>query len=412
MRFLLSAVGSLGDVEPFVVLAAGLRRAGHDARVYANAAYAWRAEEDGVPFVATGSDARLRALREQAAAADPRRKLQVLAEAVMDSVPAAIAALRADVDPGRTVLVASSFSFATRLVAKADGVPLAVAHFAPAMLRSEFVAPRLTPLGHLASMPRFVKRAMWSVMDRRLLDPAFAVPLSRIAATLGLPPISNVFGPWMHEASLTLGLFPRWFAAPQPDWPAALQLTGFPFGSPAGGPLPPALQSFVAAGPAPVVVTAGTASAGASAFFSAAVDACGSLGRRAVLVGTDPSSIPAGLPDSVMHVEHVPFAALFAHAAAVVHHGGVGTMAEAMRAGVPQVIRPGGFDQWDNASRARSLGVAREWSARRPAAADLAHHLRALLDDAATRDACARLKSRLASEDGSGLAVAALERCR
>jgi UDP:flavonoid glycosyltransferase YjiC (YdhE family) len=89
--------------------------------------------------------------------------------------------------------------------------------------------------------------------------------------------------------------------------------------------------------------------------------------------------MPADLPDDVLALDYVPLAAVLPRAAAIVHQGGIGTCAEALRAGIPSLVIPFGFDQPDNAERLRGLGVARVLPRKRVSASALAAHLDALL---------------------------------
>jgi UDP:flavonoid glycosyltransferase YjiC (YdhE family) len=68
--------------------------------------------------------------------------------------------------------------------------------------------------------------------------------------------------------------------------------------------------------------------------------------------------LPDRLPETIHCVDYAPHATLFPRAEVVVHHGGIGTSAEALVAGVPMLVVPHGFDQPDNAARLRRLGVA------------------------------------------------------
>jgi rhamnosyltransferase subunit B len=137
-------------------------------------------------------------------------------------------AMAHDVLAGETLLVGSSLAFAPRLLAEAERLPFAAVHLAPSMFRSDHLAPRMSPLGHFEHWPRAIKHATWALMDRRLLDPAFGVPLNEVRAGLGLAPVRRVFHEWIHRATVTVGMFPEWLAPRQPDWPADLKLTGFP----------------------------------------------------------------------------------------------------------------------------------------------------------------------------------------
>jgi UDP:flavonoid glycosyltransferase YjiC (YdhE family) len=94
------------------------------------------------------------------------------------------------------------------------------------------------------------------------------------------------------------------------------------------------------------------------------------------------------LPPFVQHIVSIPFSRLFSRAAAVVHHGGIGTSSQAIRAAIPQVIMPMAFDQHDNADRLERLGVARSISPRRFRGSTLAEVLAGLLTSPSVAAAC------------------------
>jgi len=167
----------------------------------------------------------------------------------------------------------------------------------------------------------------------------------------------------------------------QPDWPSQTLVTGFPWYDQNGSAgLPPDLARFLDLGPPPIVFTLGTALAAApGSFYEHSAVAARSLGRRAVLIVEDSRHCPQSLPDGVVASGYAPFSELFPRAAAVVHHGGIGTTGLAMRSGCPMLVMPCAWDQADNAERAVRLGVARTIprhrynpSARRRRAASLA----------------------------------------
>jgi UDP:flavonoid glycosyltransferase YjiC (YdhE family) len=163
---------------------------------------------------------------------------------------------------------------------------------------------------------------------------------------------------WIHSPQCVIGLFPPWFSPPQPDWPPSVTLTSFPLFDEADlAELPADVERFLAEGEPPVVFTPGTAMKQGQAFFAAAIEACLKLGRRGLLLTRFPEQVPSPLPAGVRHFTYVPFSQVFPRAAAAVHHGGVGTTAQALAAGVPQLIMPLSHDQPDNAARVRRLGV-------------------------------------------------------
>jgi UDP:flavonoid glycosyltransferase YjiC (YdhE family) len=163
-----------------------------------------------------------------------------------------------------------------------------------------------------------------------------------------------------------------------------------------------ALERFLDAGSPPILFTPGSANQTAARFFRAAVDASLRLGRRALLLTRFPGHLPP-LPATVHHEPFVPLAQVLPRCAALVSHGGIGTLAQGLSAGVPQLTMPMGFDQPDNATRLNRLGVGR-WVV--PSAfqgARVASELAGLLDDPAVAERCGhwsrQLRSRNAIEE-------------
>jgi UDP:flavonoid glycosyltransferase YjiC (YdhE family) len=114
-------------------------------------------------------------------------------------------------------------------------------------------------------------------------------------------------------------------------------------------------------------------------FFRTSIEACRRINRRGVLLTRHAEQIPQNLPDGIIHVPYAPFSQLLPHVAALVHHGGIGTSAQAMRAGVRQLVTPMAHDQFDNAARLKRLGVARVLPYPRYTARRAARELRKLI---------------------------------
>jgi UDP:flavonoid glycosyltransferase YjiC (YdhE family) len=207
-----------------------------------------------------------------------------------------------------------------------------------------------------------------------------------------------MFSPFANQA-----WFSKVMADPQPDWPQNLEVLGFPAYDKLepGQGMSPQLASFLIAGPPPVVFTLGSSAVfDAGSFYVESLRAVEQLGIRAVLLtGLDPKNRPATLPSTVFAAEYAPFSELFSRASAVVHQGGSGTTAAALRAGVPAIFVPFSHDQPDNARRVKKLGCARIIPRHRYRAARVVKELGLLLEDAATREAAKRVAKVLASED-------------
>ncbi len=401
MRILIATVGSHGDILPFITLGKEFQRRGHDVRFYADKTFENLASKAALRFTPMASGDEYRDAMRNPDITDPIKGMRMVGEAVGEYAPMFYRAMSNDIDPGNTIMVGSTFAFAARLLREKHHVPTAIVQLSPSLFRSEYMAPRLSPLGHMQRVPRIVKRFMWSSMDRMFLDSIFAAPFNRVRHELGLPPIVRAMHDWVHQADLLIGLFPEWFAERQPDWPAELQLTGFPFETQDDtAPVSDELNDFLQAGDAPVGFTAGTANATSHRFFATSAEACRLSGRRGLLITQDAAQLPPSLPPGVLHVPFAPFRTLLPKLAAIVHHGGIGSTSEALRAGVPQLIRPMAFDQFDNASRAVRLGAAREILPRLYKPEAVTQALAELIDNASVRANCAKLARQLAAEDG------------
>jgi UDP:flavonoid glycosyltransferase YjiC (YdhE family) len=239
-------------------------------------------------------------------------------------------------------------------------VPFVTIHLQPAMFKSIERTATYAGGGVKPWWPGWLKRLAFWVGNRYLVDPIIAPYLNPFRAELGLPPARNIITDWINSPDVVIGLFPAWFAPPASDWPPNARLTGFPlYDRGEVDPLPGPVADFLDAGPPPVVVTFGSAMKFAGPYFAAAAEALARLGKRGMFLTPYPGQVPEKLPPGVVRFDYVPFGHVFRRAAAVVHHGGIGTTAQALAAGVPQLIVPFAHDQPDNAVRLRALGVGR-----------------------------------------------------
>jgi UDP:flavonoid glycosyltransferase YjiC (YdhE family) len=230
------------------------------------------------------------------------------------------------------------------------------------------------------SAPRWWKQFVYWAVDRVWVDRQLAPPVNQFRATLGLPPIGHVLGDWLHSPQLVLGFFPDWWAPIQPDWPPSLHLTGFVLHDAASHyDIPPEVDEFLAAGPPPTVFTPGSAGANLHSFFRESVETCRITGHRGMLVTSWTEQLPTNLPSNVRAFPYLPFSQILPRCAALVHPGGIGTIAQAIRAGTPQLVVPHGNDQPDNALRLERLHLGLSLYPERYKAPRVARALNALL---------------------------------
>lgn len=309
-------------------------------------------------------------------------------------------------------IVSHSLAFSARLVAEARGLPLVTVLLSPLMLYSAFDPPLGSkfPLRRAPAWPieiaynRFV---LWSISHAIAL---WAEPLRRLRRDLGLKPrygLDLLLGSKSSDA--IIGLFSPALAPAYKNYGSPTLIAGHTFHDRylGEGTLAAELDAFLSAGDPPIVFTLGSfVTRGRRDYYRDCVQVAARLGRRAVLLVNDEdvADIATGLPADAAVAAYAPHSRVFPRAAAIVHHGGIGTVGQALRAGRPQLVTPFLGDQFDNAERLLSLGVARVLDGK-TATRDSLYGELSRLDH--THSARARdVAERVAKEDGAASAAA------
>ena len=403
MRVVLTCWGSLGDFYPFLALAVQLKVMGHEPVLATCEFYRQRTQDAGVAFHAVRPDVDPTDSETIRRVMDPTHGTEViLRELLVPHVRSAFDDLSAAVRDA-DLLVSHPVTFAAPLVAGTRRLRWLSVALAPTSFFSLHDFPLLPPHPAVTRVVRLSSLSAWVFLRfaERLTSP-WTEPIRAFRAELGLPDRGDPLYAGQFSPFGTLALFSPAFGAPQPDWPPGAVATGFVFPV-EHAVLPEPVKAFLDAGEPPIVFTLGSSAVGAAgSFYEESARAAESVGRRAVLlIGSDPRNRPAStLPPTMLTVDYAPHAALFPRAAAVVHHGGIGTTAAVLRAGRPMLVVPHAHDQPDNAFRAERLGVARVLDARRYRADRVAAHLRALLTVDSYRDRARAVAERIADENG------------
>jgi rhamnosyltransferase subunit B len=363
-RVLISVFGSTGDVHPFLAVGRELVARGHEVACLANPYFERKVRGAGLEFVPLGTtEEYLGALADRRLMHRTRASRYLLGELVRRCVPEMVEFVRARHRPGETVVIASATAVGALLAGDLYRLPTAFVHLAPASMPSVRDPPTL----HL--LPRWLPRAIgplvWRVADH-LYDGWLAETVNQVRKEHGAPPVKRLLTRYFFRTpQVRVGLFPAWFAPSPGDWPDPTELLGFTFqDSDLGLPddedeaLEPRLEGFLEAGAreAPVAVSMGTANMHSGSVYQAVIEAGARLGKRVLVLTPFTGDLPDPLPDHVLHVPYAPFSRVLPRCAALVHHGGVGTTAQALRAGTRQLIVPRAYDQHDNAERVRRLG--------------------------------------------------------
>lgn len=399
MKLVVVTFGTEGDARPLAALGHALREAGHVVSLLGDAKTLGTARKLGVPATPLSGD--IRELFAEWACKGPRGTARALVQLTNTHTAAWMRETLAVAEGCDAIVTSGLASFIGLSVAERLKVPAIGAGMFPLTPSRDFPSPFLPP----ALVPAWLNRASLALTNK-LLWLSFKKALNQArAAVLGLPPWTALPAghPMLYGISPTL--------LPQPgDWPPSAVVCGQwlpPLDH--GYTPPPALAEFLAAGPAPVYVGFGSMTGiDMPAMLTAVLTALD--GRRAVFWPGWNGTGNARLPGNALLIDATPHDWLFPRMAAVIHHGGSGTVHSATRAGKPSIVMPFAGDQPFWADRLHRLGVAPPaLSTRHPDARAIA----AALDFVANEPVLARaaeLGYNMRREDGLGTAVKVITR--
>jgi rhamnosyltransferase subunit B len=397
LNVMLPTLGSSGDVHPFIALGRAMQQRGHRVTVLTNPLFQALIESQGLEFLALGKleDA-------QVAIGNPdvwhlRKGFAIIASVIVPAIAETYRYIEQRAD-SNTVVAFSTLAFGGRVAQEKLGVPSASVHLQPSIIRTYADQGMLGNIRLSAAHPRWMKQVLFSLVDALVLDRHLKQPLNRFRATLGLAPVARVMDRWMNSPQLVLAMFPQWFATPQPDWPANTHTVGFAqFDDDGASDSLHRAEEFLAAGAPPMIVTPGSAGSTMQRFFRESVDAAHRIGARAMLVTNFPEQVPRRLPSGIQVFGYLPFSRLLSRASLLVYHGGIGTLAQGIKAGVRHLVVPHGYDQFDSGWRIEQLGLGRCIPDSRYRAARVAPVMRQLLDDASLMQRCRQFSNRVDS---------------
>ena len=350
----------MGDIFPFLKLAVALIERGNCVTFLGSEPHADYVQKKGVTFHSIFSREEFEQITSDADLWHPQKGARIVFESILRRIHPIldfVAGLSAD---QALTLICHPLILPCADLVRADRAAVLIvgAYLAPSSLRSCCDPMTLGELRIPSWTPFFLRRWMWQLADRYYIDPFVVPALNKARKLKGLLPASHFFEHMQSIPDLSVTFFPGWFSETRSDWPQPMCRVNFPLYDP--NPVnnfSDELNLFLMAGDAPIIFTLGTGNRHATNYFKIALQASLQLGKRAIFLTKYPEQIPIDLPNTVLWQEYLPLHELLPKAAVLVHHGGIGTTAEALRAGVPQLIIPLAFDQFDNATCVERLGV-------------------------------------------------------
>ena len=370
MRITILTTGSRGDIQPFIALGRGLKQAGYHVKIATHDTFQGMAQQYGLEFAAIAGD--VQAMMASEAGQKMLKSnnsiylIQQYARMVQPLVVQGIADSWAACQHSDAIIFTATAVWGYD-IAEALGIPCFFASLMPQRSNPDFPYPSIPPSLHLGRMLNrlsypLLMEGFGLVFRQALNEFRRSRNVSLEESQLHLPPIP--FGAIYRRLDRlpTPALYGySSLVVPKPaNWSDRIQITGYWFLDQTTDWQPSqALLDFLAAGSPPVYVGFGSMSGTDAAQFTQIIlDALKQIGQRGILLTGWGGIAQTELPDDVFLLHSVPHDWLFPQMAAIVHHGGAGTTAAALRAGVPSVVVPFFGDQpfWGN--RVMKLGTS------------------------------------------------------
>lgn len=402
MRILLTSVGTRGDVQPILTLGKALRDRGHAVTFVGPPDFADWARSLGIDCVPVGGS--MKEFVERITDENGRAKIGVALSVVTDMYRTPYAPMERLV-PECDVVIAAGIAEAGASLAERYGKRYHYVALCPQIIPS---ADYPNPLLFTRMLPRWLNRVTWW-LGTAMTNLTVRKPVNRERARLGLPPIRDL---WAHAIlqRMLLAAEPSLASLPSDLSGVEVTQTGAWFLEETEE-LPPEVEAFLAAGPAPVFVGFGSMRDARPAQTTRRLLEAARIAGARLLISRGWAELGnVELPSSALAIGPAPHGKLFARCAAVVHHGGAGTTATAARAGVPQVIVPHVTDQFYWGAAVYERGLSPRPIRKEHLRADvLGAAMKACLEDAAMRQRAAEFAKGMRT-DGLERAVEIIER--
>lgn len=355
VNIVIYALGTGGDIDPMVALGIELRRRGYSVSFLSNDYFQPRIIEAGCEFISVGTVEQYHQ-GNSITAWEPRNHADNFEYYHAPAFEPAFNYVKS-LAVTNTLVLALGEENGARVAAEKFNIPFIKMILSPNLIFSAYSPPAPMKWAIPARIPRFIVRFLlrrnrktrFNVFCRMQHNAAYLATRERLQCPLVFQTES--------AAILQIGFFPEWFGMPAKDWPKNLKLVGFPLQNRASNRSRQALDSFIEQQGAPLIFTSGTGVKDVEPLFTEGRKICEQLLVPGVFVGGASGAERLQGSSLCLHLDYIDFEYALAKSLAIIHHGGMGTTAQAIKAGVPQLIRPIKYDQPDNADRIYKLGL-------------------------------------------------------
>ncbi|MCJ8346004.1 glycosyltransferase [bacterium] len=379
MRLLLISLGSYGDILPMISIGQEFLQKGHEVSLMSNGRFKKLAISNGFSFIEISSKEEYQTTIQSI---DVKKSLflglKLLDFLVIEPMEPMYLALT-QLDTRDLLIVSYPVNIAAKAFAEKNKIPFISAVFAPILLKTALLPPRLHHYHFLKKSPRFINQ-LFFLFATSLLNLLLLNRINLFRKRLGLNRINDV-SQWMLSEQLILALFDNNFCEKTEDWPTQTQVLGFPLSSLNNSILQEDLDTFIGKEGPTLLFTQGTPNAHNLDFFRSASKICKELHIKAIFVSQFVEALQELSQEHLYLCKSIHFQSVLPKLQGIVHHGGIGTSAQALRAGIPQIIVPWGVDQYDNSVHLQNMGVALELLPGRNFEAGLRDYLKYILQN-------------------------------
>ena len=349
------ALGTGGDVDPMVALGIELTRRAYRVSFLTNDYFQERVSAAGLEFISVGTLEQYHQ-GNSVAAWESRNHADNFEYYHVPAFEPAFEFVKSLVGTN-TIILALGEENGARVAAEKYDLPFVKLLLSPNIIFSAYNPPAPMKWAIPKSIPRFIVRYLlrrnrktrYKVFCKAPHAQTYLAMRQRLGVPLTFQTESN--------ALLQIGFFPEWFGMPAKDWPANLKLVGFPLQNRASSLSRNELDNFIKQQGVPLLFTSGTGVKDVVEIFTEGRKICEQLQVPGVFVGGSSGAELLQGSSLCLHLDYIDFEYALSKVSAVIHHGGMGTTAQAIKAGIPQLIRPIKYDQPDNADRIYQLGL-------------------------------------------------------
>ncbi|NLO38275.1 MAG: glycosyltransferase family 1 protein [Ruminiclostridium sp.] len=393
MKVILSSFGSYGDISPFLWLAKILRDEGHTILFICNPFFEEAVRKEGFNFKPAGT------LEDYKSATIPAtitgnpfkdQQEQILASRrlfthmFLNPVEDTFRAIESEKND-HPLVISHFFGYGAKLAAEKYKLPWFNVCLAPYWLR---------PFKKIKAFRDRLEKMRTQGTNRFIDNQLFTKPFNALREKYGLDSLNRLSNEWMFDSD-TLCLFPEWMMDYELEEGIKAAYIGFSAPDPQGIGLSAEVSSFLLKYGKPIVFTPGSAVTHIDRFFREALITLKKMNKAGIFLTRFAHKLPDDLPDNILVQDFVPLDLLLDKCSALVHHGGIGTGAQALRAGIPQVVCPRLAEQAENARIWHNAGVCETIPFNKITGDNLAGVLKTMISTPGSIEKCNSLKNQV-----------------